>query len=112
MVLVKRKIQPALGQWHLPGGGVLFGETLEEAVLRVAKNEIGISVVVKRLVGVLEFFADDVFGHDVSLVFLVSPESLNLRGSDQGENPAFFKTFPSPMVDEHKELLVELNYFK
>src|SRR3989338_6261989 len=52
VVLVKRTIPPALGQWHLPGGGVLFGETLEEAVLRIAQNEIGIHVEVNKLAGV------------------------------------------------------------
>jgi len=112
VVLVKRTIPPALGQWHLPGGGVLFGETLEEAVLRIAQNEIGIQVEVNKLAGVTDFFSDNVFGHDISLAFLVSPKSLDLRGSEQGENPAFFKTLPFPLVDEHKELLITLNYFE
>jgi 8-oxo-dGTP diphosphatase len=44
VLLIKRKIPPFKLQWALPGGFVLDGETLEEAVERELKEEAGISI--------------------------------------------------------------------
>lgn len=38
--------------WNLPGGGVESGELPTEAVIREAKEEVGLDVVIERLVGV------------------------------------------------------------
>jgi 8-oxo-dGTP diphosphatase len=44
VILIKRKIQPFQGMWALPGGFVLEGESLEQAVERELKEETGIEV--------------------------------------------------------------------
>ena len=38
-LFTKRAIEPFQGQWHLPGGSILFGETIGDAVKRVAEDE-------------------------------------------------------------------------
>jgi ADP-ribose pyrophosphatase YjhB (NUDIX family) len=44
VLLTKRTIPPCVGQWHLPGGTVRFGEALLDAVRRSAARELGIEV--------------------------------------------------------------------
>ncbi len=42
---MKRNNQPAKDQWFTPGGRILLGETLEEAVQRVLHEETGLTAV-------------------------------------------------------------------
>lgn len=44
ILLTKRSIEPCRGLWHLPGGTVYFGESLLDAVKRIAKKELSIDV--------------------------------------------------------------------
>ncbi len=56
-------------RWTIPGGEVLFGERLEEAVEREVAEESCLQVKRKRLVDYFEFFNDG--KHWISFIFLV-----------------------------------------
>lgn len=54
LVLVKRGVEPALGQWAFPSGFVDRGEAVEDAAVREVKEETGIEV---RLTGFLGLYS-------------------------------------------------------
>lgn len=74
--LVEREISPYKGKFHLPGGRVRFRESIEKAIQRIAKDEIGINVKIDCLLGYMEFPREVQAGnkrHSISLAFLVRP---------------------------------------
>jgi len=78
VVLGKRRNEPAKGEWFVPGGRVKKGERLEDAVHRIAREELGTDVEIKEMLGVYEHFyntADipDASKHYVAVAFVVTP---------------------------------------
>jgi 8-oxo-dGTP diphosphatase len=62
VVLVRRAHPPMEGQWTLPGGTVELGETLEAALIREMREEIGLEIEIGPVVEVfdrIERDADD-----------------------------------------------------
>lgn len=56
IVLGKRANEPAKGEWFVPGGRVRKGERLDEAVHRVADEELGVDVDIHEALGAFEHF--------------------------------------------------------
>lgn len=54
VVLAKRTNEPAKGEWFVPGGRVRKGERLEDAVHRVAEEEVSIEVEIVESLGAYE----------------------------------------------------------
>jgi len=107
ILLTQRLIPPDAGKWHLPGGTVLFGETLAEAVQRIAQEEIGIKVKIIKEIGYLDFLRMRPRMHAASVVFLVEPLTNNFRGSFQAEKIRFFKSVPKNSIQEHLSFLIK-----
>jgi len=78
VLLVKRADKPAQGQWWLPGGRVMKGETMKEAAARKVREELGLGCVVGPLVHTAEtIFPDGPGGidvHSINACFLVYPK--------------------------------------
>ena len=106
ILLILRDIDPGKGFWHMPGGGVLRGETVEQALRRIALDETGLLPGAPEFLGVMEF-ADQQspFFHTVSLVYRVRQWTGTLRGSDQGKELQFFKELPEKIIREQGEFL-------
>jgi len=101
-----------IGQWHIPGGTVLYREKVKNAVQRVAREELGTEVVIEKLVDYLEYFSEEKergFGYTVTLVFLCKlPEKSKLILDNQAEKYDFFKTPPTNTIREQKDLISKL----
>ena len=68
-ILIKRKNEPYKNYWALPGGFVEYGETVEDAAIREAKEETSIDVKLKDLVGVYSNPDRDPRRHTVTVAY-------------------------------------------
>jgi ADP-ribose pyrophosphatase YjhB (NUDIX family) len=106
ILLIERAIDPGKGLWHLPGGTVLLGESLDQAIQRIVLDETGLEVTGKQLVGMLEFSDENTpFFHTVSAVYQVMVNSGTPRGSNQGKNVVFWTQLPEKMIREQKAFI-------
>jgi colanic acid biosynthesis protein WcaH len=99
-LLIKRKQKPRKGKWWVPGGRVLKGETAEVALKRKVREEIGINVKVLMPLGYYEeHFKENEFGlksgiHTLSIVFLATPLSLDIKLNNESSAWRFSKNLP------------------
>lgn len=115
ILLTKRSIEPFWGLWHIPGGTVYFGETLEQTVQRVAKEELGLNVNPGQVLGVVtapDEFKGDWHGWPMS----IEVQATVLSGKPTLDNSAsevkFFSQLPIPMVDCQRQFLIQKLGFK
>lgn len=89
IVFVRRKNDPFKGMFALPGGFVEVGETTEEAVMREALEETGLSIEIVKLIGVYSEPSRDPRGHTVSICYLAKGTGIPKAGSDAAEVALF-----------------------
>lgn len=90
IVLIKRRNEPYKGHWALPGGFVEYGEKVENAAVREAKEETGLDVELLKLIGVYSDPNRDPRGHTVTIAFLARGKG-KLKGGDDASEARVFK---------------------
>ena len=109
VLLTLRDIPPAKGLWHIPGGTMLFDENIDEAIQRIAGEELGTSVRVKKLLGYIDWYkTKNANGHAVSMEFLVEPLG-GITVDYQASHFKFFKKIPPKTIKEHVSFLLSLD---
>lgn len=68
-ILIKRKNDPFKNYWALPGGFVDYGECVEDAAIREAKEETSIDVKLENLINIYSKPDRDPRGHTISIVY-------------------------------------------
>jgi 8-oxo-dGTP diphosphatase len=105
IVLVRRRYPPFQGFWALPGGMVERGETVEAALVREVKEETGLDVTPKKLIGVFSDPKRDPRGHVISVAFQAQVLSGSLlAGSDALEIKTFLEP-PKELAFDHQQIL-------
>ncbi|MBN2720661.1 MAG: NUDIX hydrolase [Proteobacteria bacterium] len=109
IVLIKRRNPPP--GWAIPGGFVDYGETVENAAVREAKEETSLDVELTRLLGVYSDPDRDPRGHTISTVFVARSSGTPAAGDDAAEATVFTEsTLPRDIAFDHRQILED--YFK
>jgi len=112
IVLIERK-HPPLG-FALPGGFVDRGESVEEALRREMREEIGLEVDIVALLGVYSDPARDARLHTASVVYIARANGLPQAGDDAKK--AFVvpieELFSKPLCFDHETILRDYLCFK
>jgi 8-oxo-dGTP diphosphatase len=108
VLLIKRKINPYINEWALPGGFVLDHETLEQAVERELQEEAGISI--NYLEQLFTFGKPDRDPRrriiSISYFGLVKSADFSLFASSDASEAAWFNIYELPeLAFDHKEIV-------
>lgn len=104
IILIKRK-NPPYG-WAIPGGFVDYGETLEEAVIREAKEETGLDIRLKRQFHTYSDPGRDPRHHTVSTIYIATADGEPVAGDDAKEVGIYNRdNLPKDIAFDHREIL-------
>lgn len=106
IVLIRRNKEPFKGMWALPGGFAEEGETAEECCEREAREETGLQVRAKKLVGVFSDPKRDPRG-TVAGVYICELIGGELKGGDDAREAKWFSLdgLPSLAFDHEKIIM-------
>lgn len=109
IVLIRRKHPPS--GWAIPGGFIDPGERAEDAAVREAREETGLSVTLTALFGVYSDPARDSRRHTISTVYIGTAHGTPSGGDDASDARLFGeRDLPSPLAFDHAKILAD--YFR
>lgn len=111
IVLIERKHPPE--GWAIPGGFVDLGETVEHAAIREAKEETGVGVRLKVLLGLYSDPRRDPRGQTVTAVY-VGETTDQPQAADDAKTAVAVDPYhlPQPLAFDHAGVLADYRRFR
>ena len=104
IILIKRK-NPPFG-WALPGGFVDYGESLEEAAIREAKEETSLEITLTSQFHTYSNPERDSRKHTITTVFIAEAKGEPVAADDAQEIGVFHKDkIPQLLAFDHSDIL-------
>lgn len=110
ILLTKRNIYPFSDFWVLPGGHVEYGERVEDAIKREMKEELGVSVRIKKLLGVYSAPKRDPRYHSVAVAYLLEIQRGKISLDWESKEYKYFplNNLPRKIGFDHREMINDL----
>ena len=108
IILIKRLNNPFKDYWAIPWGFVEYGEKVEDAAVREAKEETGLDIELTKLVGVYSDPDRDPRGHTVTIAFLSKIIGGTLKSDSDAKDAKFLdinELKNMKLAFDHKEIL-------
>lgn len=105
-ILIKRENDPFKDYWALPGGFVEYGESVETAAIREAKEETSIDVELLDLVNVYSQPDRDPRGHTITVAFTAKGNFDDRKADSDAKDIGIFK------ADELDEINLAFDHAK
>ena len=107
-ILIKRKNDPYKDCWALPGGFVDYGESVETAAIREAKEETNIDIELKGLVNVYSDPDRDPRGHTVTVAYIAKGNMSDMKAESDAKEIAVFsqeKLYEINIAFDHAKII-------
>lgn len=98
-ILIKRRNDPFKDCWALPGGFVEYGESVENAAVREAKEETSIDVELIDLVNVYSQPDRDPRGHTVTVAYTAKGDLTSKKADSDAKDIGIFNANDIDEID-------------
>lgn len=111
IILIQRK-NPPFG-WAIPGGFVDYGESLDQAAVREAKEETSLDVCLQKQLHTYSDPSRDPRQHTISTVYVATAEG-EPRAKDDAQDIGIFteKEINFPLAFDHRKILKDYFHTK
>lgn len=112
VAMLKRAKEPFKGYWVLPGGYINVEETVQEAVIREAKEEANIEITLEKLIGVYRI-DDDPRGINIDIIYSAQSKG-NVALSPEDSEFKYYKlnSLPELIAYKHREAIGDWSKLK